>query len=122
MKNKFSKEIQDEIDDLLSKIQKWKNLFEIRIEYYYDGWGIFLREKNLYPRNLIIFKSYKDNKYSIKSFEIHLKDYQKEEYKELFSNDNISNVNDLIIELKEIIYGKDLIEEASRIFNNSFAM
>ena len=122
MKNKFSKEIQDEIDDLLSKIQKWKNLFEIRIEYYYDGWGIFLREKNLYPRSIIIFKSYKDNIYSIKSFEIHLKDYQKELYKELFSNDNISNVSDLVVELKEVIYGKDLTEEASRIFNNSLAM
>jgi hypothetical protein len=120
MKNKFSKEIQVEIDNILNNINKWKNFFEIKIDFYYDGWAIFLREKCLYPRRIILFKSYKDLKYSIKSFEIQLKNYQKEEYKELYSNYNIYNLDSLITELKEVIYGKDLIQEASKIYNNIF--
>jgi hypothetical protein len=120
MKNKFSIELQAEIDDFINKIQKWKDFFDFQIELYFDGWAISLREKNLYPRLIIIFKSFDNNMYSLKSFEIHLKELQKEEFKELYSIDNIDNTDTLINELKEIVYGKDLMTEASKIYNNVF--
>ena len=56
----------------------------------------------------------------MKSFEIQLKELQKEEFKELYSVDNINNTDALIDELKEIIYGKDLMTEASKIYTNTF--
>ncbi|MCK4369583.1 MAG: hypothetical protein KAV01_01455 [Candidatus Lokiarchaeota archaeon] len=120
MNNKFSPEIQAEINDIISKIQNWKNFFNYKIEFYFDGWAIFLREKNAYPRYITIFKSYKTCTFSIKSFEVYLKDFQKEEFKELYFIDNISTKNDLLKELKDIIYGKDLIQEASKLYNNTF--
>lgn len=120
MNNKFSTEIQAEINDIISKIQNWKNFFNYKIEFYFDGWAIFLREKNAYPRYITIFKSYSTHTYSIKSFEVNLKDFQKEEFKELYYIDNISTKNDLLKELKDIIYGKDLIQEASELYNNTF--
>ncbi len=120
MKNKFSPETQVEINRIIKKIQKWENFFEFKTELYFNGWSISLREKNLYPRYIIIFKSYDTNFYSIKSFEVHLKNYQKEEYKELYSNDHVEDTNSLLEELKEIIYGKDLIQEASKMHKNAF--
>jgi hypothetical protein len=120
MKNQFIPETQAEINRIINKIQKWENLFELKTELYFNGWAIFLREKNLYPRYIIIFKSYDTNHYSIKSFEIHLINYHKEEYKELYSNDQIEDSNSMLEELKEVIYGKDLIKSASEIYKNAF--
>ena len=120
MKNKFSPEIQSEINEIIDKIQRWKNIFNYKIDFYFDGWAIFLREKSAYPRFIIIFKSYNENRYLIKSFEVSLKEFQKEEFKELYSNDNISTMNNLLKELKDIIYGKDLIKEASNLYNKMF--
>ena len=120
MNNKFSAENQAEINDIVSKIQNWKNFFNYKIEFYFDGWAIFLREKNAYPRYITIFKSYNTRTFSIKSFEVYLKDFQKEEFKELYFIDNISTKNDLLKELKDIIYGKDLIQAASKLYNNTF--
>ena len=120
MKNKFSPEIHAEINEIMTKIQKWKNIFDYKIEFYFDGWAIFLREKYAYPRFITVFKSYDANSYLIKSFEVSLKDFQKEEFKELYSIENINNINDLLEELKDIIYGKDLINEASNLYNNMF--
>ncbi|MFX0140175.1 MAG: hypothetical protein ACFFDN_41430 [Candidatus Hodarchaeota archaeon] len=120
MENKFSPQIQAEINDIINEIQRWKKFFDFKIEFYYDGWAIFLKEKNVYPRNITIFKSYERNMYSIKSFEVHLKNYNKEEYKELYSVYNIKDKNDLVKELKDLIYGKDLLEDASKIYKNTF--
>ncbi|MFX0003642.1 MAG: hypothetical protein ACFE9C_08885 [Candidatus Hodarchaeota archaeon] len=120
MENQFIPETQPEINDIINKIQKWENLFELKTELYFNGWAIFLREKNLYPRYIIIFKSYDTNRYSIKSFEVHLINYHKEKYKELYSNDQIEDSNSLLEELNEIIYGKDLIESASELYKNTF--
>ncbi|MFX0105016.1 MAG: hypothetical protein ACFE75_05965 [Candidatus Hodarchaeota archaeon] len=120
MENKFSPEIQTEINEIIQKIQRWKNFFDIKIEFYFDGWAIFLREKNVYPRNITIFKSYDRDIYSIKSFEVHLKNYNEEEYKELYYVDNIKNKNNLVKELKALIYGKDLLEDACKIYKNTF--
>ncbi|UCC21044.1 MAG: hypothetical protein JSV62_07130 [Promethearchaeota archaeon] len=120
MKNKFSINTQTEINALIDKLQEWKEFFEIKTELFFDGWAISLREKSMYPRSIIIFKSYDTNNYSIRSFEIHFKNYQKEEYKELYSIEDINNINTLVKELKEIIYGKDLMKEASKIYNGVF--
>lgn len=120
MKNKFSLEIKAEIDEFKHKIQVWKNLFDIEIELYIDGWAVFLREKNIYPRIIIIFKSYENCLYSIKSFEIHLENYKDEEFKELYSLENIKDQKHLLNELKEVIYGKDLINDVSKNYKNTF--
>ncbi len=120
MKNKFSSEIQTELNEIKHEIQEWKNLFDIEIELYFDGWAIFLREKSIYPRSIIIFKSYENNTYTIKSFEIHLKEYEKEEFRELYSIEEINNKNHMLLELKEIIYGKDLMNNASNLYRANF--
>ncbi|MHA2008669.1 MAG: hypothetical protein ACXABO_11480 [Promethearchaeota archaeon] len=120
MKDKFSVEIQREIDEIILKIQKWKNLFNIKVEFYSDGWAIFLREKNIYPRCIVIFKSYENDLYTVKSFEIQLRNFKKEEYNELYSLENIKNKNNLIQEIKDIIYGKDLGTQALKICKNNF--
>ena len=119
MSDKFSPDIQVEINDIVANLEKWKNYFDSNVEFYFDGWAIFLREKNIYPRCITIFKSYSTNTYSIKSFEIHLKNYNKEEYKELYFVNNIKNRNTLLEELKDIIYGKDLAKHVSKIYHDS---
>ncbi|MFX1592460.1 MAG: hypothetical protein ACFFB6_10320 [Promethearchaeota archaeon] len=120
MENESSNEIQAEIDAFINKIQKWRDFFDFQVKIYFDGWAISLREKNLYPRLIIIFKSFENKLYSLKSFEVHLKDYQHEEFKEIYSVDNIDNLDTLVVELKEIIYGKDLMKEVSKIYKNAF--
>ncbi len=119
MNDKFSPDIQTEINEIIAKIEKWKNYFDISIEFYFDGWAIFLRERNIFPRYITIFKSYCTNTYSIKSFEVHLKNFNKEEFKELYFINNISNINTLLEELNAVIYGKDLVKNASKIYHNS---
>jgi hypothetical protein len=120
MIDKFSHETQAEINKIMKKIRRWENFFEFQTEFYFNGWAISLREQNLYPRYIIIFKSYDTGLYSIKSFEVHLKNYQKEEFREIYSNDHLEDMNAMLEELKDVIYGKDLIEEASKIYKDAF--
>jgi len=120
MINKFSPEIQKEIEGIIKKIQLWKDLFSIKLEFYYDGWAIFLKEKNIYPRCIVIFKSYESNQFSIKSFDIYLQNYKKEEYHEIYSVENIKFHSDLIMELKDVIYGKDLGNQVLQIYKKHF--
>ena len=120
MVDKFSHETQAEINKIMKKIRRWENFFEFQTDFYFNGWSISLREQNLYPRYIIIFKSYDTGLYSIKSFEVHLINYQKEVYKEIYTNNHIEDTNIMLEELKDIIYGKDLIEEASKIYKNAF--
>lgn len=121
MINKFSPEIQKEIEGIIKKIQKWKDLFSIELEFYYDGWSILLKEKNIYPRCIIIFKSYESDQFSVKSFDIYLQNYEKEEYHEIYSVENIKNQYDLLRELKDVIYGKDLGNQVLQIYKNTFS-
>lgn len=121
MINKFSPEIQKEIEGIMKKTQTWKDLFSIKLEFYYDGWSILLKEKNIYPRCIVIFKSYESNQFSVKSFDIYLQNYEKEEYHEIYSVENIKNQDDLIKELKDVIYGKDLGNQVLQIHNNTFS-
>ena len=121
MVNKFSPEIQKEIEGVIKKTQSWKDLFSIKLEFYYDGWAIFLKEKNIYPRCIVIFKSYESNQFSVKSFDVYLQGYKKEEYHEIYSVENIKNQSDLIKELKDVIYGKDLGNQVLQIYNKTFS-
>jgi hypothetical protein len=120
MENKFSPEIKNEIEEILKEVSFWNEYFSIKFDFFLDGWAIFLKEKSLYPRNIVIFKSYTKNSYSIKSFEIHLDHSKKEEFKEIFSVNNLGNQKLLFKELKEIIYGKDILNNASKIYKNKF--
>lgn len=120
MNSKFSQEIQDDIEEILKQLQFWKDIFCFNTEFYYDGWAIFLREKNLYPRCIVIFKSFENDSYSIKSFEVHLQNFKTEKFKEIYSVDKIKNLDALLIELKEIIYGKDLGNQVLRMYKDTF--
>ena len=114
MESKYSPKIQSEINHLIDSLQVYSSYFSIKVEYFIDGFALFLDEKNIYPRQIVIFKSYYNNSFSIKSFEINLNDYKKEEYKELYSIKNLETSDQLIKELKEIIYGKDIMEYTSK--------
>jgi len=120
MINKFSEEIQKEIEGILNKIQVWNALFNIKLEFYYDGWAVFLKEKNLYLRCIVIFKANESEQYSIKSYNVYLQNYKKEKYQEIYSIENINNQDDVLKELRDIIYGKDLGNQASKIYNDAF--
>jgi hypothetical protein len=109
MENKYSPKTQAEIEKILTKIHAFKKFFSINIEYYIDGWAIFLNEKNIYPRRIVIFKSYNNDSFSIKSFEINLNDCRKEENKELYSKINLDTIDKVMKEVKDIIYGKDMM-------------
>ena len=114
MDQKYSFETQKEINTVLASFNEWKNLFSIKVDYFYEGWGIYLKEKSLYPRSIVIFKSYSEKNYAIKSFEIHT-NKGKEIYKELYVNENITTMSELYTEVKEIIYGKDILGSISSI-------
>ncbi|MFW9824254.1 MAG: hypothetical protein ACFFE4_15030 [Candidatus Thorarchaeota archaeon] len=121
MNGKSYQELQDEIEVLLRKVQYWKDSFDINLNLYYDGWAVFLKEKCLYPRSIVIFKSFENTSYSIKSFEVQLQNFETEKFKELYSIENIANQDDLLIELKEIIYGKDLGNQVLKMVNDLFS-
>ena len=114
MNDKFSVKTQNEVNSILERLDEWKNLFLFEVKYFYEGWAIYMREKNTYPRSLVIFKSYSDDYYSIKSFEIHFRE-QKETYQELYINEKIDTVQQLLSEIKEIIYGKDILNSITKL-------
>lgn len=112
MDRKYSLETQKEINAVLVNFIEWKNLFSIKVDYFYEGWAIYLKEKSIYPRRIVIFKSYSESHYSIKSFEIH-SSKGKEIFKELYVNEKIETISELSSEVKEIIYGKDILGSIS---------
>ncbi len=114
MDHKNSLKTQKEVNTVLNKLAEWKMLFSINVNYFYEGWAINLKEKSIYPRNIVIFKSYSEDHYSIKSFEIH-SNKEKDFFKELYANEKIYTLLNLYSEVKEIIYGKDILESISRI-------
>ncbi len=118
MNDKYSVKTQNEVNSILERLDEWKNLFFFEIRYFYEGWAIYMREKNTYPRCLVIFKSYSDDYYSIKSFEIHFSG-KKETYKELYINEKIDNIQQLQSEIREIIYGKDILDSITKLNNES---
>jgi hypothetical protein len=109
MNEKFSYKVQKEIDELLSRLNEWKKFFSIDLNYFYEGWGLYLREKVSYPRLIVVFKSYRDTTFSLSSFEIHFSKENKEKFRKLYLKDKIPNINELISEFKKVLYGKDII-------------
>ncbi len=120
MESKYSPQVQAEINEIKKFIEKYHNLFSLKIEYYIDGLAIFLREKNLYPRLIVIFRSSLSEVFSIKSFEIHTNEFLKEDYRELYSKEDCKDIYKLLKELREIIYGKDIINFTSNKYHNYF--
>ena len=120
MEDKYSLKIQNEINVILKNLNTWKNLFTIKLDYYQEGWAFSLREKNIFPRYIVIFKPYNEQSYSIKSFEIHFDQNINEIYKELYSNENIENLEELFQEIKEVVYGKDIVNITSKNYHENF--
>ena len=120
MENKFSSLVKNEVDSVLKGFDLWKNLFFINHEFFLDGWAIFLKEKLSYPRKIVIFKSYEKNTYSIKSFEIRHNNEIEERNCELYFKENIESQEELLKEVKQIIYGKDLLQKASQTYYKNF--
>ncbi len=113
MEYKFNSEIEKELDDIIERLQVWKKLFSITTEFFYDGWALILREKNAYPRNIIISKI--NNTYSIKSFEIRWNNHNfKEEFFEIYTSNGIIEIEKLLKEVRDVIYGKDLMKQAAQ--------
>ena len=120
---KYSINIEAEIDSILDSFHSWKNLFTINIEHFVDGWAIFLREKRAGPRKIIIFKSYENDSYSIKSSEILFNGLMKrEEEIELYTIEDIVRKEQLVKELRAVIYGKDIINFASNKLRQYFPL
>ncbi|MHA2392963.1 MAG: hypothetical protein ACXAEX_13540 [Promethearchaeota archaeon] len=119
--DKFSLQTQKEIEAIKKIVQFWNNIFNYNVEHYFDGWALFLKEKNLYPRCIVVFKSYVNNHYSIRSYEIHLRNFKKEEFHEIYSKEHIEKQDELIKELKEIIYGKDLGNQVLKKYEETFS-
>jgi hypothetical protein len=114
MDRKYSHETQKEVSAVLDKLEEWKNFFSFKVVYFYEGWAIYLNEKSIYPRSIVIFKPYTENYYSVKSFEIHSSN-KKEIFKELYVNEKIDSLSKLFAEVREIIYGKDIIGSISNM-------
>ena len=114
MEAKFSPQVQNEIKNLRKLVSQWEDLFFIEVAYYLEGWALFLREKALFSRLIVIFKSYTKDYYDLKSIEILLDLEKKERYNELYKREKINQI-DLVRELREVIYGKDLIEATSSL-------
>ena len=114
MENKFSRKTQAKIEKTLEFLESWKTLFSISVNYYVEGWAIYLREKNMFPRSIVVFKPYDFDCYSIKSFEISYDKNTKEIFTELYHKENIQGLDALFLELKEVIYGKDIINTINR--------
>ena len=114
MEHKFSLETQKEVNAVLDNLEEWKNLFSIKVDYFYEGWAIYLKEKSIYPRSIVIFKSYSKDYYSIKSFEIN-STIEREIFKELYVNEKIDTLSALYYEVKQVIYGKDVLGSISNM-------
>ena len=111
---KYSKKTQSEIEELLKELNHWQRFFAITLNYFYEGWALYLREKTIYPRLIVVFKPYLNKCYLISSFEIHHTESNKELYKKLYFNDQIQTISEAVSEFNKILYGKDLISSLSR--------
>lgn len=114
MEKKYSEKTHSVIEKFLDYVESWKDLFSISINYYVEGWAAYLTEKNMFPRSIVIFNPYDAEYFSVKSFEISYDKNKKEIYTELYSIENIKGIENVCRELKEIIYGKDIINAITK--------
>ncbi len=117
MDQKFSNKTQKEIEELLRRLNEWEKYFSITLNYFYEGWALYFRERTMYPRLIVVFKPYSESTFSLSSFEIHTCIENKERFRQLYLNNKISNVNDLISEFKKVLYGKDIISSLSNEYH-----
>ncbi|MBY9002558.1 MAG: hypothetical protein KGD73_01170 [Candidatus Lokiarchaeota archaeon] len=110
-KNDYDTQIQ--VNKLLKKLGIWKNLFSVKINFYVEGWAAYLMEKNIYPRLIVIFKPFDCEYFSIKSFEVSYDAKAREIHSEIYARDLIYGFENLFKELKEVIYGKDVVSSFS---------
>jgi len=113
MEKKYDHDTQIQVDKLMKKLGIWKDLFSVKINFYVEGWAAYLMEKNIYPRLIVIFKPYDCDYFSIKSFEVSYDTKANEIHSEIYSQDLIYGFQNLFVELKEVIYGKDIITSIS---------
>ncbi len=91
------------------------NLKTVEIKQTNDKCNVILREINAhshrkYPRHFIISISYKDNFYSIKSFEIRTNNIKEEELKKIYPSVEVKGESDdksIRKDLKKIIESKN---------------
>ena len=114
MEKKYDSDTQNQINLLIEKIQLWKDLFSFKVNFYVEGWAGYLMEKSIYPRMIVIFKPYDCDYFSIKSFEVSFDTRANEIHSEIYSQDLIHGLENLLIELKEVIYGKDALTSCSK--------
>ena len=110
MENKYSRKTQCLIEKLLKFIEYWDNIFSVSINYYIEGWAAYITEKSMFSRSIVVFNPYNFDYFSLKSFEISYDKNAKEMFTELYSKENIQGIENLLHELKEVIFGKDLIK------------
>jgi hypothetical protein len=113
MEKKYEYDTQIQVGKLMKKLGIWKDLFSVKINFYVEGWAAYLMEKNIYPRLIVIFKPYDCDYFSIKSFEVSYDTKANEIHSEIYSQDLIYGFQNLFVELKEVIYGKDIITSIS---------
>ncbi len=115
MDPKYCSKTQKEVRTVLKSLFDWKNLFSIKVKYFYEGWAVYIREKSMYPRCIVIFRPYSQENFSIKSFEINYDKIKSESYKELYVNESIYSISNLLSEIKQIIYGKDMLGNIKKL-------
>ena len=115
MDPKYCSKTQKEVKTVLKSLFEWENLFSVKVKYFYEGWALYLREKSIYPRCIVIFKPYFKERFSIKSFEINFNKTKSESYKELYVNESICSISNLLSEIKQIIYGKDILGNIKKL-------
>lgn len=113
-------EKDSQIDTILRNFKIWDNSFEISQENYLDGWACIFNEKNFNPRRIVLYKDYETNTFSIKSFEIDILDYNGKNYEEIYSISDIQKFEEVLVELKRILFGKDVINSAYKKYKNFF--
>jgi hypothetical protein len=109
MENKYSRKTQTLIEKFLNYIESWNNIFSVSINYYIEGWAAYLTEKSMFPRSIVVFNPYDFDYFSLKSFEVSYDKNGKECFTEIYSKENIHGFENLLRELKDVIFGKDLI-------------
>jgi len=115
MDPKYCSKTQKEVRTVLKSLFDWKNLFSIKVKYFYEGWAVYIREKSMYLRCIVIFRPYSQENFSIKSFEINYDKIKSESYKELYVNESIYSISNLLSEIKQIIYGKDMLGNIKKL-------
>jgi len=119
MEKKYEEDTQIQVNELMKKLGIWKDLFSVKINFYIEGWAAYLMEKTIYPRSIVIFKPYECDYFSIKSFEVSYDMKSNEIHSEIYSRELIYGFQNLYLELKEVIYGKDVLSSISTDLTDS---